>query len=179
MSTLRELARARQKSSHSFQPTDLHKRAKYAFWAHFFSTGELPPGNIELATASRLSGFQDELLEWWDLPGFQEWFGNGEEFRQKVEYLATAALDVLQELLLDSNAKTTDRLQAAKMSLEVASKFPKQAAKEAYVDDKIAEMSKKELESYISQKLKVIQLPTDTSTTLDRNTPQETIDKPE
>lgn len=157
--TTSSLNRLPKYSSNSFQPTDAHRRAKSAFWAHYFSTGSLPPTDINLATAAELSGFSTELQEWWPIEGFQEWFSNGEEFRQRVEYLSNAALDVLQEILYDRAARTSDKLQAAKMALEIAAKFPKSTPKEQFADEAIGEMTAKELEEFISRKLKVLPLP--------------------
>lgn len=157
--TTTALNRLPVRSSNSFQPTDAHKRAKAAFWSHFFSTGALPPEQVNLALAAEISGFSVEIQEWWSIDGFQEWFSNGEEFRQRVEYLSNAALDVLQEILHDGGAKVSDKLQAAKMVLEVAAKFPKSSPKEQFADEAIAEMSAKELEEFISRKMKVVSLP--------------------
>jgi hypothetical protein len=142
-------------SSNSFRPEDSHRRAKGAFWSHFFSSGDVPPALIDAAAAARFSGFL-EVLDWWETPGFPEWFGNGEEFRQKVEYVSYLGLDVLQEVLSDRNARAADRLSAARMALEIASKFPKSNQKEQFADEKISEMDKKQLEEFIASKLKVL-----------------------
>lgn len=94
-----------QHSPNTFHPTDAHRKAKSAFWSHFFSTGEQVPPSIDSATAAHFSGF-GEVVEWFhDVPGFSEWFSNGEEFRQRVEYVSHLGLDVLQEVLQDRNAR--------------------------------------------------------------------------
>lgn len=153
-------------SSNTFNPQDAHRRAKSAFWAHFFQSGTLPPANIDIAVAVRFSGFS-EVSEWWSIPGFPEWFQNGEEFRQRVEYVSNLALDVLYTVLSDGAARTGDKLAAAKMALEIASKFPKSAPKEQYADEQIAGMSTKELEEFIGRKLKVINISTSDNKTID------------
>lgn len=140
-------------SSNAFNPTDAHRRAKTAFWSHFFDSGDVPPTDLNEATAARFSGY-NEVIGWWSTPGFREWFSNGEEFRQKVEYVSNLALDVLHSVLSSESSRTGDRLAAAKMALEIAAKFPKSAPKEKYADDKIAEMGKAELEQFIQSKLK-------------------------
>ncbi len=153
-------------SSNHFIPTDLHRQAKSAFWSHFFSKGETPPPAIDSAMAAQYSGYND-TIGWWDTPGFSEWFSNGEEFRQRVEYISSLALDVLQAVLQDTNARTGDRLQAAKMSLEVAAKFPKIPPKEQFADEKIGEMDRKQLEAYIAMKMRVLQLPVTSTQTVE------------
>jgi len=146
-------------SSNTFNPTDAHRKAKSAFWSHFFSTGEIPPATIEVATAARLSGY-NQVLDWWDtLEGFKEWFSNGEEFRQKVEYVSDLALETIHAILKDDSARTGDKLQAAKMALEIAAKFPKAQPKEHFLDQTIAEMGKKELEQFISSKIRHLPQP--------------------
>lgn len=156
-SNLKQIVDRAKYSSNSFAPTDAHRRAKSAFWAHFFQTGELPPEAIEAATAARYSGYND-VVEWYNLPGFREWFSNGEEFRQRIEYLSNSALDVLHEVLTNQAARTGDKLAAAKMAFEIASKFPKSAPKEQFADEKIAEMDKKQLEEFISSKVKSLDI---------------------
>lgn len=143
-------------SSNQFTPTTAQRQAKGAYWSHFFSTGDSAPEVIDPAVAARYSGY-NEILEWWSLPGFTEWFSNGEEFRQRVEYTANLALDVLQAVLSDIQARPGERLQAAKMALEVASKFPRASAStERYTDQRIAEMGRKELEEFINSKLRIL-----------------------
>lgn len=144
-------------SSNTFSPTDAHRRAKSAFWGHFFQSGDLPPAQLDPATAARYSGF-GEVVEWWNIAGFKEWFSNGEEFRQRVEYISNLALDTLHTVLQDTSARTGDKLAAAKMALEIAAKFPKSAPKDQFADEKIAEMGRKELEEFIANKLKVLKI---------------------
>jgi hypothetical protein len=142
-------------SANRFIPTDLHRQAKAAFWSHFFSKGETPPLELDGAVGAHYSGYT-EVLEFWAIPGFSEWFSNGEEFRQRVEYVSSLALDVIEAVLRDREARHGDKLQAARMALEIASKYPKAAAKEQFADEKIAEMTSKQLEEYIAQKMRVL-----------------------
>ena len=146
-------------SSNAFKPEDSHRRAKSAFWAHYFSGGDVIPSHIEPALAARISGF-NEVLDWWAIPGFQEWFSNGEEFRQKVEYVSYLGLNTLESILLDTQANTKDWLTAARMSLEIAAKFPKGSGEDKFADDKIRDMDRKQLEEFIASKLKKLDLQT-------------------
>lgn len=144
------------KSPNGYHPTPAHRKAKAAYWSHFFSTGDIPPASLEAATAARISGY-NEVLDWWtNVEGFQEWFSNGEEFRQQVEYNAHLALDALEDILLNSgDAKV--RLAAARVVLEVSNKFPKGAASKGD-EDPIDKMSKEQLEEFIRNSL--VRLPT-------------------
>lgn len=145
-------------TANEFRPTDAHRRAKAAYWAHFSATGEETPTEPTAASAAQISGFS-EVSQWWaELPGFPSWFSNGEEFRQRAEYISHRGLDFLEELLSDPNASTKERLTAAKLVLEVAAKFPRAASTEAAVaDKKIQEMDKKQLEEFIASRQKKLQ----------------------
>lgn len=146
----------KSRSSNTFRPEESHRRAKSAFWAHYFSSGELPPGTIEPAAAARISGF-NEVLDWWtSVEGFSEWFQNGEEFRQRVEYISHLGLGIIENILLDSGSNNKDKLTAARMALEIAAKFPKQSGERQFADERINDMDKKQLEEFIASKLKQI-----------------------
>lgn len=77
-----------------------------------------------------------------------------------MEYVSNLALDTLQAVLSDRAARTGDKLMAAKMALEIASKFPKSAPKDPVADEKIAQMDRKQLEEFISSRIKSMKLDT-------------------
>jgi hypothetical protein len=141
--------------ANEFRPTDAQRRAKSAYWSHYFQTGDIPPDTVSSREASELSGYS-EVEKWYSQEGFPEWFQNGDEFRQQVEYTSHLGLEVIQQVLQDVGARTSDRLNAAKMALEIAAKFPSKSTDEKYADKRIQEMGKKELEELIASKLKKV-----------------------
>jgi len=146
-------------TANEFRPTDAHRRAKAAYWAHFSATGDEPPTEPTGASAAQFSGFS-EVSQWWtEVPGFSSWFQNGEEFRQRAEYISHRGLDFLEQLISDPNASTKERLTAAKLALEVAAKFPRSSSSEVPIaDKKIQEMDRKQLEEFIAARQKSLRL---------------------
>lgn len=143
----------------SFTPSADQRRARAAYWASAASEGQGGysghSASPDLAAALRFAG-DKRVAEWWDTPGFPEWFGNSTDFAQRVEYLAQLALDEIEHILAGTGAnslvvKPTDRLAAAKMVLELGRKFPNSQASGQYLDAKIAEMSRAQLEEYIAR----------------------------
>jgi len=137
----------------AFQPTDPQKQAKARLWSYFAQGDALPPTDIDLATASRYAGDR-RISEWWTLQGFPEWFANKDEFRQKVEYMAGIVLDEFFSLIRSPDTQATAKVAAGKVILEAAKKLSnKPASEETQVSDKIAKMSKDELEAFIRSRV--------------------------
>lgn len=144
----------------SFFPTEAHIRAKANFWTHFSETDTPVPDQVDLSTAARFSGDR-RIQTWWSTPGFQDWFLNREEFKQRMEYLSNLCLDQL-ESILTSNVNPSDKLAAIKLIMQVSSKTPDARASDKqgkYLDSKIAEMSREQLEAYIRRSIQVLPSP--------------------
>jgi hypothetical protein len=141
-----------------FQPDEPQRRAKSNFWAHFATTDTLPPDHVSLATALKFGGDR-RISQWWDLPGFQDWFSNKDEFRQRVEFLADLALDELYGIIKDKEFNGSAKVAAIKMLMEMGKKLSsKSADKDQYLDEKVSQMSKEELEKFIrSRTAKLLQ----------------------
>lgn len=131
-------------------PTPEQRRTKAAFWASFASGDTPVPAEIDLATALRF-GANPRLSVWWDIPGFQDWFRNEQEFVQRVEFLAQLALDSVEEILIDKNANPTAKINAVKIVMEMGQKFPGKQDSGKYRDEDIANMSKEELEEFVAK----------------------------
>lgn len=150
---LTQLAQASKDLSLFDKPTSDQRQVKERFWAPFMRGDIQVPQKVDLATALRY-GSDRRISQWWDIPGFQDWFLNSEEFKDRVEFIAHLALDGIEEVLRDRTATASSRVAAAKLALEVANKLPKGAGSEGkYLDEKINEMDSKELEKYIQSKL--------------------------
>lgn len=138
-----------------FAPTPEMRRAKAAFWA---SLEDTPSGDLAdtmtLAAATSL-GADKKLSRWWNIPGFADWWQNKEEFKQRLEYIAQLALDALEGVLLDPDANPTAKVSSAKLVLEAANKMPKRQAEDS-VEQKLAGMSRNELEEYVRTRMKYL-----------------------
>lgn len=138
-----------------FSPTPDMRRAKAAFWASLEGTpaGDLAE-SMTLAAAASM-GADKKLSRWWSIPGFSDWWQNKEEFKQRLEYLAQLALDSLEAVLLDPDSNATARVNSAKLVLEAANKMPKKQAEDT-VDQRLAGMSRNELEEYVRTRMKYL-----------------------
>lgn len=137
----------------TFAPTPDMRRAKAAFW-HRFSEGPMVASDtITLASVQQVAT-DKRLAKWWSLPGFQEWFQNKEEFRERLEYLADIALDSLEQVLTDPDSNPSAKVASAKLVLEAASKMPKKEAETPTT--RLEAMSRTELEDYVRKNLKFL-----------------------
>lgn len=137
----------------TFAPTPDMRRAKAAFWSRVADAPALDSGPVTLAAAQQI-GADKRLAKWWTLPGFQEWFQNKEEFRERLEYLADIALDSLEQVLTDPDSNPSAKVASAKLVLEAASKMPKKDPETPAT--KLESMSRGELEDYVRKNLKFL-----------------------
>ena len=136
-----------------FAPTPDMRRVKAAFWSKTRDNPHL------VDSASTLTSIQQtvtdkRLTKWWSLPGFQAWFQNGEEYRERMEYLADLALDALEQILTDPDANASAKVTSAKLVLEATSKMPTKG--EEAPASRLEAMSRAELEAYVSRHLKYL-----------------------
>lgn len=136
-----------------FKPSLDQKRAKSNYWSYFMSS-EAPeaPEIVSQEIALRYAG-DKRLSDWWALEGFQDWFLNRDEFRQRIEFLADISLDELQMLIRDDQTNATAKISAIKMVLEAAGKLSKPVEATGKGNSPIDTMSKQELERYIQKKM--------------------------
>lgn len=141
----------------AFQPTLPQREAKAAFWTNVQESGISLPPSVNLATALKFASHAG-IPEWWNLPGFQKWFLNGEEFRQKAALLADISLDELREIITSKNTPETARISAIKLALEVSEKIGSRSRseKDKYLDEKIGEMNRAQLEDFIRSRTKLL-----------------------
>lgn len=141
-------------SEFQFEPTNAHRKAKSAFWQRFGDNPICDPNDISLAIAAQFVA--DKRIEkWWSLPGFRQWFSNQNEFRELVESGAYQAVQTAINILsMPTNAKSAGaQISAARLMLEIAQKMPARPSpkQEAFLDERIAQMSRAELQEYIAR----------------------------
>lgn len=134
-----------------FMPSTMQRRIKAAFWTKFSQNPIADVGSITAELAARIAGNQN-VKKWWSQPGFQEWFLNEDEFRQKLEYLAHLALDTIEEVLLNPDANVNAKSSMAKLIFEAAHKMPSKWQNTKYMDEQIQRMDLAQLESFIKQR---------------------------
>lgn len=98
----------------TFRPTEAQRKAKAALLASLADPANtiLDTRSINLATALKLTGVTT-VRGWWDQPGFQAWFLNKEETKQKIKYLTDKALESVSQILDDPDPRTS----SAKVSI--------------------------------------------------------------
>jgi len=98
----------------TFRPTEAQRKAKAAFLASLADPANalLDSRSINLATALKLTN-TPTVRSWWDQPGFQNWFLNKEETKQKIKYLTDKALESVSQILDDPDP----RASTAKVSI--------------------------------------------------------------
>jgi hypothetical protein len=151
-------AASRELATQTFpEPTEAQQRAKSTFWSTF-RTGDIPPPTapVDLATALRYGG-DKRITEWWEVPGFRDWFSNSREFAERVAFLEVLALDALHDILRSKQTSPQAVLTAAKLVLEMADRMPRSRSGTAPdspgTDKRVSEMSKEELTEYIRSRV--------------------------
>ncbi len=140
-----------------FQPDPNQRRAKSNYWTHFAGSGTEVAPAPNLATALQF-GADRRISAWWDLPGFQDWFLNRDEFRQRLEYLSAVGLDALESILTGRMSSDSDKLNAIKLIMAVSK--PGQPDSEQMADAAIGKMTRQQLQEYISRNMKLVPSPT-------------------
>lgn len=132
-----------------FVPNREQQQAKATFWSFFMSRDvSVSAGDPQVDKAVRYSR-DKRVREWWTKPGFQEWFYNKDEFRQKTEFLKNASLMHLESILIDPKAQASAKVAAIKLILQLAGELRTENTGEKFADEKIAQMGREELEKYI------------------------------
>lgn len=140
----------------TFVPKDSHRRAKANFWTTVQELGLPIPAEPDYSLALQHSG-DAAIQRWWGEPGFRDWFWNRDELRQRVEMLLHQGLDTIQYLLLDEEGTASSKLESMKILLQMSNKMnPAPEAGDKFLDKKIAEMTRAQLEEYIGRSVRML-----------------------
>lgn len=139
----------------TYLPSPEQRKAKSAFWAKFNDNPLCDPEDISLAISKQFCSDR-RLDNWWKFEGFKEWFRNKDEFRQRMEYLAQLSLDALESILADPKAQGSAKVNAAKLIMEVSRKMPQKSLQEQFLDEKVSQMTKPQLEQYIKKNIRLL-----------------------
>jgi len=132
-----------------FSPSTEQQKVKAAFYADFNDAPICDTSDITASIAIQVTG-DHRLRGWWSLPGFQEWFRNSNEFRQRIEFLAQRSLDELEEIMSNQKLSPNARLKAIELALKYADKMPK-GGTDRFLDEDVGKMSVKQLRQYIER----------------------------
>lgn len=147
----------------SFRPLPRDRELKAKFWVRA-SSDPLGLSDLALTRANAERLCQAKLNEW-NTPGFQDWFFNKDEFRQKLEYSVALALDALNDVLVNTDPKVQGaRVQAIKVAMDLAGKAqPKQTNIQVnnQIGAQIQQMDKKQLEAYITKSTGLLSAPSE------------------
>jgi hypothetical protein len=137
----------------SFSPGAEHKQVKAAYWAKMTDDPTaLSRESVTLNRAIQVTGCT-KLRRWWSQPGFQEWFSNGEEWKQKLLYIIDVGLDALLEVFADPNPKTAAaKVRAFEVACRLAGREPARAKEVRFVDKAINDMSPAQLQSFLESR---------------------------
>lgn len=138
-----------------FQPDASQRRAKGNFWSYFTDSDAPLPQDITLALALKF-GADRRIGAWWDSREFRDWFCNKDEFRQRLEYLTHLALDSAEEILISKTVSAQAKVAMAKLIIEAANKMPKGRADDKFLDERVAQMDRKQLEEFIRKSVRIL-----------------------
>jgi hypothetical protein len=103
--------------------------------------------HMEIAKTVR----DNRILAWFSIPGFKDFFFNNTEHIERLEYLFDLALQAAEDVLLCEDPKAMSaRVNMVRVIAELAKKMPSKG-QEQFQDERIAKMSKAELEDFLAQ----------------------------
>lgn len=153
--SLATIEKVLSEKSEGFTPTEAQKKAKSRFWAT--CSGEGGPTPSPLPNIEQALQFGSIDRKWWDESGFRDWFWNRNEFNERLEYIGLLALEELESTLKSKLVTSAQKIPAIKLALEVAHKLGGKGQGESIdLPDKLANMSKKQLEDFIESRRKLL-----------------------
>lgn len=132
-----------------FIPTPSQRQVKARLITKLVDNPLLDAASLTLSEAEQITN-SAQLKDWWGRPGFKEWFLDQNEYRQRLEYLFSLALDAAEEILLSTDPRSQSaRVSMVKLLAELANKVPRETIK--YADDAISKMDKAQIEAFLEK----------------------------
>ena len=140
-----------------FQPNRTQEMNKARLWTRLSQNPLLIPEELSMTQVSEILGSR-ALEPHWNKPGFRDWLMNRTEHRERIEFLFSRALDAAEGSLLSDDPKTANaKVNVLKILAELAAKYPTAATAQK---DVVADMSKEQLEEFLSKNGVRIEKPT-------------------
>lgn len=132
-----------------FVPNPAQRKAKARFWSHYEQFGAAGPDKQTALQITR----EPAINRWWALPGFQEWFRNEDESKERLRYLWEIALDAAEEILLNPDTQPSARVNMIKIIGNLAGKEPDKGEPK-FLDTEIQKMDSQRLLDYVKKHAK-------------------------
>lgn len=132
-----------------FIPSPPQRKAKARFWANWEQFGNAGPDKQTVLQITR----EPAVSRWWGLPGFQDWFKNEDDSRERLNYLWQIALDTAEEILLNPDTHPSARVNMVKIIGQLAGKEPTKGEPQ-YLDTEIQKMDSQRLLEYVKKNAK-------------------------
>lgn len=131
----------------TFNPSARQSKIKASFWSRH------PRGLAaeDMTVANVMAIVKDPgMQDWWGKPGFQDWFFNQEEGKEKLNYLFIKAIDTCENILDDERANANAKVKVLELVAKLLDKFPN-PHKHQFADDDVNKMSEAELEKFLEK----------------------------
>lgn len=133
----------------TFNPTEAQVKVKSKMLGLIMDNPVYSLEDLTLEGAMDLTN-DKKLAKWWDIDGFQAWFKNKHEFKQRNEHLLSLAQDALERILQSNNPKMAGaQVNAFKALIEVANKMPAKKGEVKFSDENINRMDPLQLEDFM------------------------------
>jgi len=135
----------------SFLPTSAQIRARKKYWDKNGGLELEPDATLEEALQYAPSrSVEKHLRDNWARPGFAEWFLTPQFSLFESERLLHTAMQEIQQILMDPEAPSDRRINAAKEARAIHQLMLEQSgSKQKYADDVVAEMTPEQLREFI------------------------------
>lgn len=130
-----------------------HRKAKARFWQNVAGNPLVSPEKLTQQQVATFAGTQ-AVTEWLTDGEFHDWFFNREYNRQLLEAASEDTVSTFWDIVLNPDAKASDKIAAGKVILTMAGYTPEQKVKVKTSTAGVDEMTEEELRKFISEKTK-------------------------
>ena len=135
----------------SFAPTEVQHKVKAKMIGLIMDNPIYSIEDLTLEGAIDITK-DHRLVKWWNIDGFQDWFKNKNEFKQRNEHLIALAQDALERILQSTNPKMAGaQVNAFKVLIEVANKMPAKKGEVKFSDERVQQMDPLQLEEFMKK----------------------------
>lgn len=143
-SASRELVRAKE-----FLPDEQMERIK----ARFFRRAEELQFKYDVQTILKHPDLimqcagNKKIFEWWEKPGFAEWFIDGDYFADLIQAKRSKVVKMLDDIIESSVSLDADRIKAGRIFLDLAGAFPNKKQEVRFIDESLNNMPMPQVEA--------------------------------
>ena len=135
----------------TFEPTAAQRKAKVKLMALIQDNPMFSLEDITMSSALEITK-ERRIRAWWDLEGFQDWFKNKNEMKQRFEELLNIGQDALERILSSKDPRfASAQVNTMKALFEVAGKNPAKQKEIKFSDESINKMDPIQLEEFLQK----------------------------